>query len=182
MEHVHLPLQSGDDEVLAAMKRVYTLAGYREIVDVLRAEIPGLTLTTDIIVGFPGETDVQFEHTMDIFREIRFDGAYMFAYSIRPGTPAGDRADQIPALIKKERLNRLIALQNDITCEINRDYFGRELEVLIEGPSHKRPELLQGYSREFKMVHFPGDSARIGRVAKVRVTGSALWGLSAELA
>ncbi|AIE87432.1 tRNA (N6-isopentenyl adenosine(37)-C2)-methylthiotransferase MiaB [Fimbriimonas ginsengisoli] len=181
MEHVHLPIQSGDNDVLREMKRVYTLESYGEIVAELRATVPGITLTTDVIVGFPGETDEQFEHSLDAFRSLRFDGAYMFAYSTRPGTPAGDREDQVPAALKKERLNRIIALQNEITCEINATYLGRELEVLVEGPSPKKPELLQGYSRECKMIHFAGASTRAGRLAKVRVTGSAQWGLSAEL-
>jgi tRNA-2-methylthio-N6-dimethylallyladenosine synthase len=181
MEHVHLPLQSGDDDVLREMKRVYTVGGYRQIVTDLRANVPGVTITTDIIVGFPGETDAQFERTMDIFRELRFDGAYMFAYSTRPGTVAGDRPDQVPAAVKKERLNRLIELQNAITCEINASYIGREMEALVEGPSPKRPELLQGYSREFKMLHFPGAASRAGRLARVRVTGAAKWGLLGEL-
>lgn len=181
MEHVHLPLQSGDDDVLREMKRVYTLESYREIVAELRSTVPGITITTDVIVGFPGETDAQFEATMEAFRQLRFDGAYMFAYSTRPGTPAGDRQDQVPANVKKERLNRLIELQNDITCQINETYLGRELEVLVEGPSPKKPELLQGYSREFKMVHFPGQAVRAGRLTKVKVTRSALWGLEASL-
>lgn len=181
MEHVHLPLQSGDNEMLREMKRAYTLESYREIVEELRSRVPGITITTDVIVGFPGETDAQFEATMEAFRQIRFDGAYMFAYSIRPGTPAGDRTDQVLEKVKKERLNALIALQNQITCEINATYIGKEVKVLIEGPSPKRPELLQGYSRDFKMVHFPASSARAGRISTVKVTGSALWGLMGEL-
>ncbi len=182
MEHVHLPLQSGDDDVLREMKRVYTLESYRAIVDELRATVPGITITTDVIVGFPGETDAQFEATMEAFRQLRFDGAYMFAYSTRPGTPAGDRTDQVPNQVKKERLNRLIALQNEITCEINATFVGRELEVLIEGTSPKNPGMLQGYSREFKMVHFPGSPDRAGRLATVRATSAHQWGLAAELA
>jgi len=181
MEHVHLPLQSGDDTVLQEMKRVYTLESFKEIVADLRATVPGVTLTTDVIVGFPGETDEQFEATMSAFREIRFDGAYMFAYSTRPGTPAGDRKDQISAAVKKERLRQLIDLQNAITCEINEEYLGRELEVLVEGPSPKRPDYLQGYSREFKMVNFEGSAARVGRLARVRVVSSAQYGFHAEL-
>jgi tRNA-2-methylthio-N6-dimethylallyladenosine synthase len=181
MEHVHLPMQSGDDAMLAEMKRVYTVESYRAIVRELREMVPGITITTDVIVGFPGETDEQFEATMDVFREIRFDGAYMFAYSIRPGTPAGDRKDQVPNAVKKERLNRLIALQNAITCEINETYLDREVEVLVEGVSPKNPGMLQGYSREFKMVHFPGSPDRAGRIARARVTSSAQWGLNAQL-
>lgn len=181
MEHCHMPLQSGDNDVLQAMKRVYTVESFESLVAEMRATIPNLALTTDIIVGFPGETDEQFENTLRTMERIRFDGAYMFAYSIRPGTPAGDATEQVPERVKKERLNRLIARQNEITCEINATYLGRELEVLVEGVSPKNPDMLQGYSREFKMVHFPGPATRIGRTARVRVTDSHLWGLSAEL-
>jgi len=182
MEHCHLPMQSGDDAMLQEMKRVYTVESYRRIVDELRATVPGVTITTDIIVGFPGETEAQFENTVRAFEEIRFDGAYMFAYSTRPGTPAGDRTDQIPEQVKKERLNRIIEVQNRITCEINATYLGKELEVLIEGVSPKNAGMLQGYSREFKMVHFPGAPERAGRLAKVRITSAHQWGLGGELA
>jgi tRNA-2-methylthio-N6-dimethylallyladenosine synthase len=105
----------------------------------------------------------------------------MFAYSIRPGTPAGDRRDQIPETLKKDRLHRLIDLQNRITCEINATYLGRTLEVLVEGRSPKDPERLQGYSREFKMVNFRASDSRVGRLAQVAITGAHLWGLSGEL-
>jgi len=181
MEHVHLPMQSGDNETLKEMHRLYTVESYLDIVRELRTQIPGVGLTTDIIVGFPGETDEQFDNTLSIMEKVRFDGAYMFAYSIRPGTPAGDRKDQVPEKTKKERLARLIELQNRITCEINETYIGRVLEVLVEGPSSKNPNVLQGYSREFKMVHFEGSHERKGRLAQVRVTGSQLWGLRGEL-
>lgn len=181
MEHVHLPMQAGDDDLLREMKRVYTVDSFKEIVQRLRDAVPDLGLTTDVIVGFPGETEEMFENTLRTMEEIRFDGAYMFAYSIRPGTVAGDREDQVPAVVKKARLNRLIEMQNRITCENNETWIGREVEVLVEGPSPKNPSVLQGYSREFRMVHFPGDPARSGRLARVRVTGSALWGLRGEL-
>ena len=182
MEHCHLPMQAGDDDLLRAMRRVYTVGSFMEIVDSLRAAVPHVGLTTDVIVGFPGETDAMFENTMRSMEAIRFDGAYMFAYSIRPGTPAGDRVDQIPLAVKKARLNALIELQNRITAENNREWVGREVEVLVEGPSPKNPDVLQGYSREFRMVHFPGPASRTGRLARVRVVGSALWGLKGELA
>jgi len=181
MEHCHLPVQSGDDEMLKEMHRLYTVESYLEIVAKLRSEIPALGLTTDIIVGFPGETEGQFENTLKLVEQVRFDGAYMFAYSIRPGTPAGDRKDQVPEKIKKLRLARLIELQNRITCEINDTYVGRTLEVLVEGKSAKNPEMLQGYSREFKMVHFPGSPDRAGRIAQVKITQSRQWGLNGEL-
>ncbi len=181
MEHCHLPIQAGDDDLLREMKRVYTVESFMEIVRTLREAIPDVGLTTDVIVGFPGETDAMFENTLRTMETIRFDGAYMFAYSIRPGTPAGDRTDQISPAVKKARLNLLIETQNRITVENNRMWIGREVEVLVEGPSPKNPEVLQGYSREFRMVHFPGPLSRAGRLARVRVTGSALWGLKGEL-
>jgi tRNA-2-methylthio-N6-dimethylallyladenosine synthase len=181
MEHCHLPLQSGDDAMLVEMKRVYTVESYENIVRELREAVPHIGLTTDIIVGFPGETDEQFENTLRTMERIRFDGAYMFAYSIRPGTPAGDREDQIPEPLKKERLNRLIALQNQIASERNAEWVGREMEVLVEGVSTKNPGMLQGYSREFRMICFPGDPSRIGRIAKVKGVTAHQWGLIGEL-
>lgn len=181
MEHCHLPMQAGDDDLLREMKRVYTVESFLEIVRSLRAAVPHIGLTTDVIVGFPGETDAMFENTLRTMEAIRFDGAYMFAYSIRPGTPAGDYPDQIPAAVKKSRLNRLIELQNRITVENNAEWVGREVEVLVEGPSPKNPDVLQGYSREYRMVHFPGPISRAGRLARIRVTGCALWGLRGEL-
>ena len=180
MEHCHMPLQSGHDAVLKRMHRLYTVEGFLKIVDDLRSAVPGIGLTTDIIVGFPGETDDEFESTLDVVRQVRFDGAYCFAYSIRPNTPAADMP-QVPQLLKMERLNRLIKLQNEITCELNAAMVGQQVEVLVEGPSPKRPELLQGYSREFKMVHFAGSADRAGRMTRVKVTGGHLWGLSGEL-
>jgi tRNA-2-methylthio-N6-dimethylallyladenosine synthase len=181
MEHCHLPLQAGDDELLRDMKRVYTVASYTDIVQELRETVPGIAITTDIIVGFPGETEAQFEATMQTMRHLRFDGAFMFAYSTRPGTPAGDRSDQVPEAVKKERLNRLIAMQTEITCQINAGLVGQEFEVLVEGPSPKNKTRLQGYSREFRMMHFEGSAARTGRLARVRAVGAHQWGLTGEL-
>ena len=180
VEHVHLPLQAGHDELLQRMHRVYTIDGYLKIVDDLRYAVPGIGLTTDIIVGFPGETEEEFQGTLGMIQKVRFDGAYMFIYSPRPGTPAADM-EQLPLSLKKERLARLMALQNEITSEINVGFVGKTLEVLIEGSSPKNPGMLQGYSREYKMVHFPGAPERAGRLESVRITDSHLWGLSGEL-
>ena len=181
MEHCHMPIQSGDDAMLKEMHRLYTTDSYRKIIEELRGKIPNLSLTTDIIVGFPGETDEQFENTLNLVQDIQFDGAYMFAYSIRPGTPAGDRKDQIPETVKKERLNQLIELQNKITCEINATLIGKTVEVLVEGPSSRQEIVLHGYSREYKMVHFTGSADRAGRLAQVKVVDSHVWGFSGEL-
>lgn len=181
MEHCHFPLQSGDNQVLAEMKRVYTVESFTEIVEKLRSEVPSISITTDVIVGYPGETDEQFENTMKTVERLRFDGAFMFAYSIRPGTPAGDRKDQVSAAVKKERLNRLIALQNQITCEINEAMVGNQVEVLVEGASPKNRSVMQGYSREFKMMHFEAPAELSGTIAQVSITGAHLWGLTGKL-
>ena len=180
MEHCHMPLQSGDDDTLQAMKRLYSVESYREIVRNLRETIPGIGLTTDVIGGLPGETEAQFDNTLQLMSERRFDGAYMFIYSPRPGTPAADM-EQVPLPVKKERMRRLMEVQNRMTCEINEAYVGRTLEVLIEGPSPKNKKLLQGFSREYKMVHFEGNPERIGRLAEVRLTKAYLWGFAGEL-
>jgi tRNA-2-methylthio-N6-dimethylallyladenosine synthase len=181
MEHCHLPLQSGDNEILKEMHRLYSVESYLEIIANLRAEIPDVGLTTDIIVGFPGETDEQYENTLKVMQQVRFDGAYMFAYSIRPGTPAGDRKDQVPEKVKKERLARLIEMQNQITSEINETFIGKTVEVLVEGTSTRNPDTLQGYSREWKMVCFKGSPDRIGRIARVKITASKVWGFAGDL-
>ncbi len=180
MEHCHMPIQSGHDAVLKRMHRLYTVSSFLDIVAELRAAIPHIGLTTDIIVGFPGETDEEFEATLDLIRRVRFDGAYCFAYSIRPGTPAADMP-QVEQEVKMSRLNRLINLQNEITLEINKSLIGTEVEVLVEGPSAKNPGVLQGYSREWRMVHFPGSPDRAGRLAMVKVLDGHGYGLSGEL-
>ena len=180
MEHVHLPLQSGDDDLLKAMKRLYSRESFMEIVQELRSTVPGISITTDVIVGFPGETEEQFENTLSAIEEIRFDGAFMFIYSPRPGTPAADM-EQVPLAARQARLERLIALQNHIACESNQAAVGRVLEVLVEGPSAKDPAMLQGYSRDFKMVHFEGPSSLTGELAQVKATEAHLWGLYGHL-
>ncbi|CUU03826.1 MAG: tRNA (N6-isopentenyl adenosine(37)-C2)-methylthiotransferase MiaB [Fimbriimonadales bacterium] len=181
MEQVHLPLQSGDNTILKAMRRLYTVEQFEEIVHKLRERIPNIAITTDIIVGFPGETDEQFENTLKVVERIRFDGAFMFAYSPRPGTPAAAMENQVPRHIKQERLERLIALQNRITCEINASQVGRVFEVLVEGPSQKDPSKLAGFTRENKMMHFVGGRELIGKIVRVRADEAHLWGFYGTL-
>jgi len=173
---VHLPLQSGDNDILKAMRRLYTVEQFEEIVGKLRERVPNIAITTDIIVGFPGETDEQFENTLRVVERIRFDGAFMFAYSPRPGTPAAQMENQVPRAVKQERLQRLIALQNRITCEINSAQVGRVFEVLVEGPSQKDPTKLAGFTRENKMMHFVGSNELTGQLARVRADEAHLWG------
>jgi tRNA-2-methylthio-N6-dimethylallyladenosine synthase len=185
MEHVHLPLQSGDDEMLRAMRRQYTVEGFVQIVADLRAAVPGIGITTDIIVGFPGETDEQFDGTLEVMRKVRFDGAFMFIYSPRPGTPAADM-EQISLGVKKERFQRLAELQNAITMERNEALVGETFEVLCEGASPKDSTIGQGYSREFKMMHFPlpghAPNDLAGKLIHVRAEAAHPWGLSGKLA
>lgn len=181
MEHVHMPLQSGDNDVLKSMKRLYTRESFLEIIKELRATVADVGITTDVIVGFPGETEEQFQQTLDMMSTVRFDGAYMFAYSPRPDTKAADWDDQVPEAVKKDRLHQLIALQNKITEEINHAQVGKEFEVLVEGSSPKNREVLQGYSRNFRMIHFVGDPALRGQLVTVRATRAHLWGLSGEI-
>ena len=176
MEHVHLPLQSGDNDILKAMRRLYTVEQFEEVAAKLRERVPGIAITTDIIVGFPGETDEQFENTLRVVERIRFDGAFMFAYSPRPGTPAAQMENQVPRAVKQERLQRLIALQNRITCEINSAQVGQVFEVLVEGSSQKDPTKLAGFTRENKMMHFVGSKELTGQLVRVRADEAHLWG------
>lgn len=181
MEHCHLPLQSGDDDVLRQMRRVYTVESFEEIYHRLR-EVPGMAVTTDIIVGFPGETREQFENTLRFVERLRFDGAFMFAYSPRPGTNAASREDQLPAAEKKARLAALIDLQNRITCEINASEVGNVFEVMLEGRSEKDPNLHKGLTRHGKTVHFRApQSAESGAMLHIRAVSAHLWGFHGEV-
>jgi tRNA-2-methylthio-N6-dimethylallyladenosine synthase len=180
MEHCHMPLQAGHNDLLKRMKRLYTVESFKDIVAELRDKVPGITITTDVIVGFPGETNEEFEATLSAMREIQFDLAYMFIYSPRPGTPAAELT-QLTHPIKLGRLHRLQEQQKAISIALNAPYIGRELEVLVEGPCPKDDSMMQGYSREWKMVHFPAAPHRAGRLANVKINSSHLWGLAGEL-
>jgi len=181
-EHLHMPLQSGDNECLRRMKRTYTIERYRGIVQRVRERMPDVTLTTDAIVGFCGETEREFQHTMDFFEEMRFDQAFMFAYSPRHTTEAFDWPDDVPATDKKERLNRLINRQADISREINRDLVGRTFEVLVEGTSDKDSTKMAGRTRGNKLMIFPGTSRDypVGTLVEVRAKEGFLWGFTGE--
>jgi len=188
-EHVHLPLQVADDELLTHMHRGYTVARYKEIVEGLRARVPGVAITTDIMLGYPGETDQQFQNTMQFVEQTRFDSAFMFAYSPRPNTKAASMSNQVSHSVKIDRLNRLIALQNGITVDINRSSIGSNVEVLVEGISQKDRSRLSGSTRTLKTVNFsvpPGGTrsmeSLIGKLAHVRVTDAHLTGYIGELA
>jgi tRNA-2-methylthio-N6-dimethylallyladenosine synthase len=179
-EWIHLPVQSGSDAVLKRMARRYNRARYLDRIARIRAAMPECAITTDVIVGFPGETEVQFVETLSLVEEVRFDGAYMFAYSPRPDTPAYGWEGEVAQPEKIERLNRLIATQNRISLEKNQAQVGREFAVLVEGPSERGEGLYTGYTRENKTCHLPGHPGLIGRTVRVRATAAAQWGFQSE--
>jgi tRNA-2-methylthio-N6-dimethylallyladenosine synthase len=155
-EQLHLPLQSGSNRILAAMHRGYTAERFQEKLAMARRVIPNLAVSTDIIVGFPGETEDDFLATLDVVSQARFDSAFMFQYSPRPGTPAATLDGQVPAEAVSERFNRLVDLQNGITFELNQAEVGRRHEVLVVGPSKRDPEMATARTRGNKLVHVAG--------------------------
>ena len=181
VEHIHLPVQSGNTDILKKMGRKYSREQYLELVRKIREAIPDVVLTTDIIVGFPGETDEQFEDTMSLVREVRFDSAFTFIYSPRDGTPAAEMEDNVPMSVKKERLTRL----NDLIAQIGRDknetLRGQTVEVLVEGESKTNPDMLSGRTRTNKLVHFKGPKELYGKFVNVRITEPQTWVLKGEL-
>ncbi len=180
-EHIHLPVQYGSNRILKAMNRVYTVESYRALVQRIRAAIPEVALTTDMIVGFPGETEEDFQATLDFVREMRYDSAYTFIYSPRSGTPAANMPDQVPEAVKHERLNKLMAVQNQISLEINEGLMGRELEIMVEGPSKNREDIWAGRTRTNKIVLFQHGGEQPGEFRQVRITHPQTWVLKGEL-
>ena len=180
-EHAHLPLQSGSTRVLKAMRRTYSRERYLRLVDELRAAISDLALTTDLIVGFPGETEDDFRETMTAVEEVGFDGAFTFVYSPRAGTEAAAMADQISEEVKRERIERLIAVVQHVAAARNAQRVGRVEEVLVEGPSRTDPALLRGRTRRNTTVNFAGPAAA-GDLVEVRIedaTSTTLRGVQA---
>jgi tRNA-2-methylthio-N6-dimethylallyladenosine synthase len=181
VSHLHLPVQSGSDRVLAAMKRGYTVLEYKSIVRRLRAERPELSLTTDFIVGFPGETEADFERTLQLAGEINFDGAFSFAYSPRPGTPAADFADPVPAAAKQARLERLQARLDAQYRAYSEAMIGTRQRVLVTGAAVKNPQELAARTANNRVVNFPGDAALIGSYAEVAIRAAFPHSLRGEL-
>ena len=182
-EHLHLPLQSGSDNVLSAMHRGYTADRYIEKVDAARRQIPDLALSTDIIVGFPGETDVDFERTLEVAAEVRFDNAYTFVYSPRPGTEAAELVERfVPAKVSAERMERLRRVIERTSLKGNESRIGHDEEVIVEGQSKRDSEMLTGRTRHNRLVHFPAqEKIRPGSYAQVRVTEARTFNLVGEL-
>jgi tRNA-2-methylthio-N6-dimethylallyladenosine synthase len=155
-EHIHLPLQSGSSAVLKRMRRTYTRERYLDRVALIREHVPDCALTTDIIVGFPGETEADFRQTLEVAEEVRYDGAFTFVYSPRRGTEAATFPDQVPHEVKVERIERLVEVVQRRALERSQRFVGRTLEVLVEGPSRTDPARLRGRSRHNKVVNFEG--------------------------
>jgi tRNA-2-methylthio-N6-dimethylallyladenosine synthase len=180
--HVHLPVQSGSDRVLAAMKRGYTALEYRSIARRLRAARPDVSLSTDFIVGFPGETEADFAATLALAREVGFDASFIFIYSPRPGTPAADLPDVVPQAEKVERLQRLQTLIDAQASAISERMVGSVERVLVEGPARKNAAELAGRTGNNRVVNFPGDQALHHSYVDVRVTAALTHTLRGELA
>jgi tRNA-2-methylthio-N6-dimethylallyladenosine synthase len=183
-EHAHLPLQSGSTRVLKAMRRTYSRERYLRLVGEMRAAIPDLALSTDIIVGFPGETDADFRETLEVVEEVGFDSAFTFVYSPRAGTDAAAMADQVPDAVKRERIEHLVDLVQRVALQRNEGRVGRVEEALVEGPSRTDPGLLRGRTRRNTTINFVGD-ARPGELVDVlveRATSTTLGGSQAAVA
>ena len=181
-KNIHLPVQAGSNDVLRRMNRHYTRESYLEKVRKLREAAPDITISTDIIVGFPGETEEDFEDTLSLVREVRYDSAFTFLYSKRRGTPAESYEDQIPEDVMHERFDRLVDAIDTISAEKNKEYEGRVETVLVEGPSKRNSLTMAGRTDGFKLVNFAADKDMTGEFVKVRITKGKTFSLEGELA
>ncbi len=178
---IHLPVQSGSNEILRRMNRKYTREEYLILIKKLRSISPDISITTDIIVGFPGETEEDFMQTMELVEEVRFDSAFTFLYSIRKGTPAAEYENQVPEDVKHERFNRLVDRMNRITAEINAGYVGKVQDVLVEGKSKKNGNAQTGRTDSGKIVNFNAGRDLTGEIVQVRITGANTFSLTGEI-
>jgi tRNA-2-methylthio-N6-dimethylallyladenosine synthase len=179
-EHIHLPLQSGSSAVLKRMRRTYTRERYLDRVALIREHVPDCAITTDVIVGFPGETEADFEQTLEIAEEVGYDGAFTFIFSARRGTEAATLTDQLPHAVKVQRLERLVEVVQRRARERATRFVGRSLEVLVEGPSRTDPSRLRGRTRHNKVVNFDG-LASPGELVEVEITAATSQTLAGEL-
>jgi tRNA-2-methylthio-N6-dimethylallyladenosine synthase len=179
-EHLHLPIQSGSDKILQLMNRGYSRAEYMGKIDRLRHAVPDIAITTDIITGFPGETDEDFEMTMNALSEIQYDGIFAFKYSKRPGTKAVDLTNHVDEQTKSRRLSRVLALQESVTFNKNKTLEGKELEILVEGVSETDPDKLTGRTTTNKIVNFSGSENDIGKLLKIKIVEAKMHSLFGE--
>jgi len=177
-EHISLPVQSGSNDILKVMKRGYTVEDYRRLVDEIRKEVPGVALSTDVIVGFPSETEAQFRETYHLLADLKFDTVHVAAYSPRPGTSATrELVDDVPAAEKKRRVNEIERLQEDIATGIGADFLGKTVEVLVEG---KKGDRWQGRTRTDRLVFFDSDDDCRGQLMAIRIGHTSPWSLQGE--
>ena len=179
--YIHLPVQAGSNTVLSRMNRHYTREKYLELVHKLRKAVPDITISTDIIVGFPGETDEDFRETLSLVREVEYDSAFTFLYSVRKGTPAAEYEDQIPEEIKHRRFDSLVDAVNEGSARRNALYKGRVEKVLVEGVSKKNEHTLTGRTEGFKLVDFKGDRDLIGQIIDVEITEGKTFSLAGKV-
>jgi tRNA-2-methylthio-N6-dimethylallyladenosine synthase len=179
--HLHLPIQSGSTRILKEMNRKYTKEKYLSLIEKIKKEIPDISLTTDIIVGFPGETDEDFYETIDVLEKVRYDSAYTFLYSKRTGTPAAKNPEQVSEEVKKERFEKLLEVQNRISRELNEEMLHKVEEILVEGVSKSNPHFLTGRTRTNKIVNFQGDSSMIGKMVNIKISKIQTWSLEGVL-
>lgn len=180
-KQLHLPVQAGNNRVLSAMNRRYTKENYLEKIRKIKEKMPDITLTTDIIVGFPGETTQEFEDTLDVLKQVRYDTIFSFIYSRRPGTPAAKMPDVIDDAEKKANFNRMLAIQDEISKEKNLALEGKVMKVLVEGKSKNNDEFLAGKTEGGKTVNFKAPDSLIGQFADVEITEAKTWSLTGKL-
>ena len=180
MPNLHLPVQSGDNTVLKRMNRKYTHEEYVEKIKLLREYVPGISITTDIIVAFPGETEEQFQHTLDLVEEVGFEGAFTFIYSPREGTPAATYENPLTEEEKHQRLNRLVEKTNEGYLKGHQRFLGQVVKVLVDGYSKNNPEFMTGYSEHRKVVNFKPTKANVGDIVSVRITEAKTWFMNGE--
>lgn len=179
--YIHLPVQSGSSEILKRMNRKYTKEDYLGLINKLREASPDIVISTDLIVGFPGETEEDFNETMDLIEKARFDSAFTFIYSIRKGTPAEKYDNQIPEDVKHQRFNKMVERLNEITLEKNKLFVGRTEKVLIEGASKTRDNVLTGRTEGFKLVNFQGDESMVGQIIEMKITDVNTFSFTGEI-
>lgn len=180
MPYIHLPVQSGNNEVLKRMNRKYTKESYMQLVNWIYKYIPNASLTTDIIVGFPGETEEQFQDTLELVKECKFEGAFTFIYSKREGTPAAKYEDNTPHTEKKDRLNRLMDLVNEGYLRGTKRFEGQVVKVLVDGPSKSNEDVMAGYTENNKLVNFTGGKELVGEIVNVKITEAKTWFMIGE--
>ena len=180
-KHLHLPVQSGSSAVLDRMNRRYTIEKYLGIVDEIRRRDDDFSLTTDIIVGFPNETDEEFRETLDVIKKVRYDNIYSFIYSKRSGTKAAEMPDSISDEEKGHRMRELLEVQREVSTEHYKRFIGRTMRVLVDGVSKKKDGWLTGKSSEFIIVEFEGDSSLIGQFADVEITDAMNWAVTGHI-